>query len=336
MNNLTTRKIVLGMLMALVLAFSVQGIAEALTFSTSRSGDLETKAPNETFTIRFSVSLKGNTAIRIAGDLVKDSTSNNGNSARIDSSGYLVTDGIGGSTYRNTTQSDVTDLGALVIGSRPRLNSDGSADTASGPYYVDSSKNVVNSNGDAVYVQTGDGTDASPWRYTRAKADPTEKIDDQFRYHYNEETIKVNLTGNARIIKVGSRDVNISADDDDLDMYERTHPSYDSAAEHQKLSGSVSLVLEPTGVAGDVVTVKVTDDTEDADAPTKPPPITFTLYSVKYQSGVTGNDNTTTLVGDGVESAFDNDVRPLGGTHAAPNCPLFYISGNGCASPLFN
>ena len=30
MNNLTTRKIVLGMLMALVLAFSVQGIADAV------------------------------------------------------------------------------------------------------------------------------------------------------------------------------------------------------------------------------------------------------------------------------------------------------------------
>ena len=29
MNNLTTRKIVLGMLMTLVLAFSVQGIADA-------------------------------------------------------------------------------------------------------------------------------------------------------------------------------------------------------------------------------------------------------------------------------------------------------------------
>ena len=74
MNNLTTRKIVLGLLMALVLTFSVQGIADALTFGTSRSGDLETKAPNEKFTIRFSVSLKGNTAIKVAGDLVKDST----------------------------------------------------------------------------------------------------------------------------------------------------------------------------------------------------------------------------------------------------------------------
>ena len=58
MNNLTTRKIVLGMLMTLVLAFSVQGIADALTFSTSRSGDLETKAPNETFTIRFTATQK--------------------------------------------------------------------------------------------------------------------------------------------------------------------------------------------------------------------------------------------------------------------------------------
>ena len=46
MNNLTTRKIVLGMLMALVLAFSVQGIAEALTFRTSRTGDLQTVLPN--------------------------------------------------------------------------------------------------------------------------------------------------------------------------------------------------------------------------------------------------------------------------------------------------
>ena len=31
MNNLTTRKIVLGLLVTLVLAFSVQGIADALS-----------------------------------------------------------------------------------------------------------------------------------------------------------------------------------------------------------------------------------------------------------------------------------------------------------------
>ena len=86
MSNLNTRKIVLGMLMALVLTFSVQGIAEALTFSTSKTGDLETKAPNEQFTIRFSVSLKGNTAIRNSdGDLVTDNRT-----TLIDSSGYQL------------------------------------------------------------------------------------------------------------------------------------------------------------------------------------------------------------------------------------------------------
>ena len=48
MSNLTTRKIVLGLLMALVLAFSVQGIADAgvtlsKSSSTSTSGDFQTE-----------------------------------------------------------------------------------------------------------------------------------------------------------------------------------------------------------------------------------------------------------------------------------------------------
>ena len=57
MNNLTTRKIVLGMLMVLVLAFSVQSIADALTFGTRKSNDLQTLLPGDDFTISFSVSL---------------------------------------------------------------------------------------------------------------------------------------------------------------------------------------------------------------------------------------------------------------------------------------
>ena len=42
MNNLTTRKIVLGLLMALVLAFGVQGVAEAV----KRPGDQEDLNPD--------------------------------------------------------------------------------------------------------------------------------------------------------------------------------------------------------------------------------------------------------------------------------------------------
>ena len=56
MNNLTTRKIVLGMLMTLVLAFSVQGIADALTVTRRSSDDLEYRFAGQTFNISFSVS----------------------------------------------------------------------------------------------------------------------------------------------------------------------------------------------------------------------------------------------------------------------------------------
>ena len=64
MNNLTTRKIVLGMLMALVLAFSVQGIADALTDPTITSNPSEFSTVNigSTITISgLSVGLNNNT-----------------------------------------------------------------------------------------------------------------------------------------------------------------------------------------------------------------------------------------------------------------------------------
>ena len=72
--------------MALVLAFGVQGITNALTFGTSRSGDLATELPTPNdFDIRFSVSLKGNTSIKDANGNLVDEDDN-----RIDSSGYFI------------------------------------------------------------------------------------------------------------------------------------------------------------------------------------------------------------------------------------------------------
>ena len=53
MNNLTTRKIVFGMLMTLVLAFSVQGIADALTLEKDFAYDLQTAVDDGIFTISF-------------------------------------------------------------------------------------------------------------------------------------------------------------------------------------------------------------------------------------------------------------------------------------------
>ena len=62
MENLKTRKIGLGMLMALVLAFSVPGIADAADLPLSKtSGDLQTESVGETFSISFNVGIRSNT-----------------------------------------------------------------------------------------------------------------------------------------------------------------------------------------------------------------------------------------------------------------------------------
>ena len=58
MNNLTTRKIVLGLLLTLVLAFSVQGTADAISRLTRSSGDLQTVTAGDDYQIRFSVTLQ--------------------------------------------------------------------------------------------------------------------------------------------------------------------------------------------------------------------------------------------------------------------------------------
>ena len=128
MNNLTTRKIVLGMLLVLVLTFSVQGIADAADLPLSKtSGDLQTKSEGETFEISFSVGIRSNTtAIRNSDrELIDDGTSGltTPNTAtpsttppgtRIDSSGYLIAE-IDGKDYRLTTpiNADPSGLGEI-------------------------------------------------------------------------------------------------------------------------------------------------------------------------------------------------------------------------------
>ena len=280
MNNLTTRKIVLGVLVALVLAFSVQGTAGALTFKTSKSGDLQTASEQQDFKITFSVTPGGNTtAIKDNGNLIKDSTSTGGEaSARIDSSGYLVVE-IDGSEYR-TIETDPT--GVLVIGPRPTYNDDtpNFAGSPSTPYYVDDEGDVVDSNGAAVYVQTGDGTragvnnnpPASPWRYTGATANPADKVPDANRYHYNQEQVTITLTDNdsARITKVGNVNITPAAE----------HDLMETGTGGGKLSsGSTTLTLSAT-TAGET-TITIADTTPSADRPGDAAlSITFTVYVV--------------------------------------------------------
>ena len=64
MNNLTTRKIVLGLLMTLVLAFSVQGTANAITLLARVSGDLQPPVlPDGVFSVTFSAALQNQATV---------------------------------------------------------------------------------------------------------------------------------------------------------------------------------------------------------------------------------------------------------------------------------
>ena len=186
MNNLTTRKIVFGMLMALVLAFSVQGIADALTFGTSRSGDFQTVLANQDFTISFSVSPGSNTTPIRNKDGKLVSVSDN-DTTRINSAGYKVVD-IGTSEYRTSTAATsltATDDGTLVYRK-------GSTYEPASP-----SSFVVSNSGTTVYqnvvadnkaYQVYDRTGELPaYRYATVTAEPDAKVEDADRYHYNQE-----------------------------------------------------------------------------------------------------------------------------------------------------
>ena len=87
MNNLTTQKIVLGVLVTLVLAFSVQGTADAITKITKTSStDNQIVSIQQPFTIKFSVSLQGNARIP---DTAGTGYVDEGDAA-IDASGYFL------------------------------------------------------------------------------------------------------------------------------------------------------------------------------------------------------------------------------------------------------
>ena len=289
-----SQNLFIGVLMGLVIVLGVQESADALTFGTTRRGDLATKGIGEDFTITFSVTLGGNTtAIRdTSGKLIKDSTTTGGAAdARIDSAGYLVVE-IDGREYR-TIETDPT--GTLVIDPRPAYN-DGTpaaAGTTTAPYYVDRSGNVVNSTGAAVYVQTGTGTPADPdtntaadpWRYTRAKADPNDKVPNANRYHYNDERVSITATG-ASIIKVGSTSITPITSGTPLVLRETLADSTDARANTDagtKLISSVTLTLRAAAAA--TVGIAITDVTPAHDRPGDPAPQQdFTVYVVNERA----------------------------------------------------
>ena len=225
MNNLTTRKIVLGMLMALVLTFSVQGIADALTL-THVSDRVQSNLEDSEFEIKFSVGLKSDTT-QIKNDDGK--LVNDGGTQRIDSQGYLVTV-IDGKDYRNTTITNASSSTDDLVPPTPNTPdppsnapsnsvyagytvhekvSSSQYESYSGDIFANSSKAAFSSRGYALYYYTPafdyDHDDNADTDERTASAKVTSQIkirDERFatrtaksnRYHYNDEAIAINVS----------------------------------------------------------------------------------------------------------------------------------------------
>ena len=229
------------MLMMLVLAFSRQGVCDPLKL-TARSDTTQTKQPTDApFELQFSVQLNSNATpyndesprregydgntLGAEATVVRTPTTDS--AIRIDSSGYQVATVNGTERRLLGSGPELRPLegdGRTVVVNTPHptyatdtRNPPRDVDPtpeAVEPYYVDSSGNVYDSNGKAVYIRTGAGTRATdadtadPWKYTRAKSNPNVLLNNpvpiERRFDYNEEAIRVIATSGIDIHVKGS------------------------------------------------------------------------------------------------------------------------------------
>ena len=286
MNNLTTRKIVLGLLMALVLAFSVQGIADALTL-TATSDTTQTKEPNDApFEIQFSVRMNSNAIAYNDASPRRRVTDANTGAVRIDSSGYMVTT-VNGTERRtldgNPTLTPTGNGASPVLGSpHPSYRTDASdppvavpqAPDSTQPYFVDTSGNVFDNNGAAVYIRRGTGArnPDSPYTYTRANSNPNREgnpVPLANRFDYNEEAILIavaKLSGSTfGALSAGDMDISIKGGNYFISP-QHVLPSAPTLTEMSGLLKSSMTLVCDTMTAG---TYKITimDATDERDFP---------------------------------------------------------------------
>ena len=220
--------------MALVLVFSVQGVADALTLKYE-SDRVQSNIERAEFEITFSLGLKPDTtAIKDDnGKLVTDNDSDNDGTIdsprRIDSHGYLV-EVIDGRDYRTTTITTANSSAAQLVPptpntpDRPSDAPDASVYAAytvhekvSASQYVSYDNLILANSGKSAFSNRGyplhyytpaftydhDSNADTPEKTAAAKVSSQIKIrDEQFttrptnsdRYHYNDEAIAINVS----------------------------------------------------------------------------------------------------------------------------------------------
>ena len=340
MNNLTTRKIVLGMLMTLVLAFSVQGIADAADLPlTKGSGDLQTKSLNEPFEISFTVGARSNTTsiYNERNQLVtEDGKGLSDNTGRIDAQGYPVQPA-GNLVLRTTTVT------AVQLTTRPtnytltqvKVNNVLSGITYTGAVFADTSRNGYGSDGNPLFYYRPAVPDNPNTEENEAVAAAEQRVtitQTQFslvtlpgpRYHYNEEKISISLESS----EPSGRTMNFHLKQPG---FPRTFTELDEnpVSDPNGLPRSVTLICTPTSTADPPVTagtytIKIADATPVTDTPFPIAPnprafIEFTLYVVEgtTQATVTGIRATQRAVYFQGEALRIDEYFKLTGTNNA-------------------
>ena len=310
MNNLTTRKIVLGLLMVLVLALSVQGIADALTFGTSRSGDFQIVLPNDDFSITFRPDLEGpedvNDFLTPPGPRHKkasqadieyatgDRTRSNVSVSRIVDKNY--NDGVT-THYYTTSAEDTATVTGLVITTNTRNWGDPDNDPPVGQTWKTgnstdrqyASRARTRSNVSVSRIVDKNYNDGVTTHYYTTSAEDTATVlglvittntrnwvTEAAAYHYNAEQVTIAvITGGATLKKVGRYD----APSDGI--------LTETGKDGSKLLDSSMTLTFTAPAAGAEQTITIGDSTAGGDYPTgvnQATSLTFTVYVVNFDS----------------------------------------------------
>ena len=329
------RKHVLCMLVCL-LAFGVVGVVDAITRLEAKSPTVLSIRVGDPFEIKFNVTLQGSVIIR-DGNLYKleDDTLVNSSGYKIEAStldgGYYI---LPDTTY--TVPSGTT----AIVGSQHsyQFKSGNTGETnnfveAEGKYYVDTSGNVKDARGRAVYLRTNTGlrlvTDENGnvtqqdtrYSYQRAKTTPPTKTLDSNRYYYNDEAVTIT-----------SADLTVRLPNE-FPVSGRTLSEIDHA--DSRLKSSMTLKGQATAVGS--FTIRIEDATPATDYPMgslaatlagaspREPRITFTvnvsalgvastgrLRTTRDTESVSnqfkGTDGTTAIAIDGVTVPDNTDI----------------------------
>ena len=304
MKNLMIRKHVLCVLVGIVMVLGVVGVVDAITRLERRSPERISVRLNDTFEIKFSATLQSPLLIKNLNNdyMLEDQTT------RVNSSGYKIETSSGNgrdyilpdSTYTVPTAGDNP---TAIVGTQHRYryvtgnaNTENTFLSPEGTYYVDTSGNVIDSKGRAVYIRTRTGMRADTatsqadtyYMYERAKTAPPTKQSDSSRYYYNDEKIMITSTLDLRLpngFPVHGRAI---SETDHVDS---------------RLKNSMTL----TGRASSAGTVEITisDDTPATDYPTgslaktlagltpREPRITFTVNVSELATATAGRLRTT-------------------------------------------